>query len=258
MITLASDQINVWIAAFIWPLARVSGLVMTAPVFSSQSIPAMVKVGLVVAFTLIITPLTPVMPAVDPTSPVGLLILAQQWIIGLAFGFVFQIALAALEMAGMAISMASGLGFAAFFDFETHAQTDVIRQLLVLLTTVVFLSLNGHLDLIAALVDSFSTLPVSADPVDKSSLWRLALWGGTIFSAGLQIALPVITAILLTNLALGILTRAAPQLNLFNIGFTLTLGVAFVALAITIPYLLQPIEHLFEECTETLNRISKR
>ena len=256
MITLTSDQINAWIAAFIWPLGRVLGIIMTAPLFGSQTIPSMVKSGVVIVFTLIISPLIPAMPAVDPASPTGLLIFAQQWVVGLALGFVFQIVLAAVEMAGEAITMTSGLGFASFFDFQTHAQTNAISQLLVLLTTAVFLSMNGHLALVAALVESFSTLPIASDPMDKASLWQLVIWGGTIFSAGVQIALPVITAILIANLALGILTRAAPQLNLFNIGFSFTLGIAFVAMALAIPYLLPPMEHLFQEGMETLGRIA--
>ncbi|MCX7113772.1 MAG: flagellar biosynthetic protein FliR [Proteobacteria bacterium] len=257
MITLTSDQINGWVAAFIWPLARVLGMVMASPIFGSQAVPGMVKSGVVIAFTLIIFPLVPAMPAIDPASPTGLLILAQQWVVGLALGFVFQIVLAAVEMAGEAISMTSGLGFASFFDFQTRTQTNPISKLLVMSATAVFLSLNGHLALVAALVDSFYTLPVTPDPMGKAGLWQLVLWGRAIFSSGVQIGLPVITAILIANLALGILTRAAPQLNLFNIGFSLTLGVAFVAIGVAIPYLLMPIEYLFQEGIETLGRIAK-
>jgi flagellar biosynthesis protein FliR len=258
MITLTSDQLNAWIAAFIWPLSRILGIIMVAPLFGNQAIPGMVKSGVIIVLTLIIAPLIPSMPVVDPASPTGLLILAQQWTIGLAIGFVFRIVLAAVEMAGEAISMTSGLGFAAFFDFQTHAQTDAIRQFLVLLTTAVFVAMNGHLALISALVESFSTLPVASEPMDQASLWQLVLWGRAIFSYGVQIALPVITAILVANIALGILTRAAPQLNLFNIGFPLMLGITFVSMALIFPYLLPPMEHLFQEGMETLRQFATR
>lgn len=255
MVTLDSGQINAWVAAFIWPLVRVLGIVMASPLFGSQVVPGMVKSGVVIALTLVVSPLTPAIPAIDPASPTGLVVLAQQWVVGMAMGFVFQIALAAVEMAGESIGVTSGLGFASVVDFQTHAQTNPVSQLLVMSATMVFVSLNGHLALIAALVDSFYTLPVAPDAMGKASLWQLALWGRAIFSSGVQIGLPVIAAILITNLALGILTRAAPQLNLFNIGFTVTLGVAFVAIALAIPYLLMPIEHLFQDGMETLGRI---
>ncbi|MFZ4703226.1 MAG: flagellar biosynthetic protein FliR [Candidatus Methylumidiphilus sp.] len=258
MIALTSDQLNAWIAAFIWPLARVSGVFMASPLFGSQAIPGMVKIGAVIALTVVVAPLVPAMPAIDPASPVGLVILAQQWVVGLAMGFVLQIVMAAVAMAGEAISMTSGLGFAAFFDFQTRSQSNAISQFLVMSATSAFLAANGHLALIAALVESFSTLPVGSEPMGKASLWQLALWGKIIFSYGVQIGLPVITTLLLANLALGILTRAAPQLNLFNIGFTLTLGIAFVSIALAIPYLLVPIEHLFREGMELLGRIAKR
>ncbi len=256
MVTLTSDQINAWIAAFIWPLARVLGIVMASPLFGSQVVPGMVKACVVIALTLMIVPMVPAMPATDPASLAGLFILMQQWVVGLALGFVFQVVLSAVEMAGESISVTSGLGFASFFDFQTRAQTNPISQLLMMSATTAFLSLNGHLALIAALVDSFYTLPVAPDSMGKAGLWQLALWGRAIFRSGLQIGLPVITAILIGNLALGILTRAAPQLNLFNIGFSLTLGIAFVALAIAIPYLLTPIEHLFQEGIEMLGQIA--
>jgi flagellar biosynthetic protein FliR len=258
MITLTSDQLNAWITAFMWPLSRIIGLIMAAPLFGNQAIPSRVKSGVVIVLTLIVAPLLPSMPVVDPASPTGLLMLAQQWVIGLAIGFVFRIVLAAVEMAGEAISMMSGLGFASFFDFQTHAQTDAIRQLLVLMTTAVFVAMNGHLALISALVESFSTLPIASEPMDQASLWQLVLWGGAIFSYGVQIALPVITAILIANIALGILTRAAPQLNLFNIGFPLILGITFVSMALIIPYLIPPMEHLLHAGMETLKRFTTR
>lgn len=259
MINLTTDQLYAWIAAFMWPMGRILGLVTTAPLLGNHNIPSTVRGTLVVAFTLIIAPVVPDMPDVNPASLAGLLIFAQQLVVGLAMGFVFQIVFAAVEMAGEAISMSSGLGFASFYDLQTRSQTSVIRQFLTLFATAVFLSANGHLALLSALVESFTSLPVAPpETMEKSVFWQLATWGKVIFRYGAQIALPVVTALLTANLALGILTRAAPQLNLFNIGFSFTLLIAVGSLALAIPYFIPPLEQLFREGMETLGRLSLR
>jgi flagellar biosynthetic protein FliR len=172
----------------------------------------------------------------------GLLILVQQLIIGVSMGLVMRIVFAAVEMAGQLISMTMGLGFAVFFDPGTQGQTAAVSQILTLLATLIFLSFNGHLLLISALADSFTTLPISAQPMSTEGLHQLVLWGGVIFSAGLQLSLPVVGVLLVTNLALGILSRAAPQLNLFGIGFPVTLSAGFILIAVCLPYIAAPME----------------
>jgi flagellar biosynthetic protein FliR len=113
-----------------------------------------------------------------------------------------------------------------------------------------FLALNAHLALIEALVESFFTLPISTTPMSVAAPLEMVRWGGRIFSAGLQISMPIVAALLFTNIALAILTRAAPQLNLFGIGFPLTLGVGFLAISFTLPYLGRPMENLFNQGIE--------
>jgi flagellar biosynthetic protein FliR len=196
------------------------------------------------------------MPALDPLSLGGVLILAKQFIIGIAMGFAVRIVFTAVELACELCGMTMGLGFATFFDPQSRGRSSAISQFLSLLTLMVYLASNLHLVVLSTLVDSFSTIPVSATPLGGSLFRQLVGWGGRIFSAGVQLALPVVAALLITNVALGILTRAAPQLNLFGVGFPITLSVGFVMLALTVPYLAVPLELLFAEAFGVLRKMS--
>lgn len=251
MITLSSAELNTWIAALLWPLSRILGLISAAPVFGNSALPITSKIGLGVLLAMIIVPTVPPVPAADPMSLAGLLILTQELVVGLAMGFSIRIVFAAVEMAGELGSLTMGLGFATFFDPQSQGRSSAISQFLALLATMAFLAADAHLTLLAALAESFTSLPIAATPMDGGGLRQMAEWGGKVFSAGLQLSLPIVAALLLTNIALGILTRAAPQLNLFGIGFPITLGVGFIVLATTLPYLATPIEKLFLDGVES-------
>lgn len=250
MINFTSAQLSVWIASFIWPLTRILGLLATAPPFGSPSVPMLVKILLGVMISLVIAPDVPVPPALDPISMTGLMILAQQFLIGSVMGFAIRLAFTATEMAGDLTSHTMGLGFAVFFDPQSQGRTSVLSQLFSLLGTLVFLSINGHLILIAVMADSFHTLPITAAPVTTEGFHYVVLAGTRIFSIGLQLALPMLVALLITNIALGILTRAAPQLNLFGIGFPITIVVGFLFISLNLPYMLTPMQHLLSEAIE--------
>lgn len=247
MISFTDTAIYAWLGGFIWPLTRILGLIGAAPVFSHDSIPIASKIGLAVILALIIGPTLTHMPSVNPASPAGILILVQQLIIGLAMGFAMRIVFMAVDMAGTITGMTMGLGFASFFDPQTRGQSVAIGQLLGMLATLIFLAINGHLMLIDGLVQSFTSLPISMTFSGTHGFMQMADWGGTIFSAGVQLAMPMIAALLITNIALGILTRSAPQLNLFGIGFPITLGIGFVVLALALPYLATPLQALIQQ-----------
>lgn len=256
MITLTSAELHTWIAALLWPLTRILGLIAVAPLFGNRSVPARVKVGLGVMLALIVAPTVPALPALDPMSLPGLLILVQQFIIGLAMGFAMRIVFSAVELAGTITGMTMGLGFATFFDPQSQGQSMVISQFMVLLATLAFLAVNGHLMLLSALAESFFTLPIASSGMGAPGFEQLASWGGRIFSAGVQLSLPMVAALLITNIALGILTRAAPQLNIFGIGFPITLSVGFIVIALALPYLATPLERLFQEGIEMVQRVA--
>jgi len=247
MINFSSEQYMLWITSFIWPLTRILGMIAIAPVFGNSAVPVMIKISFGVMLSLIVAPTLHNLPHIDPMSLAGLMILAQQFIIGIAMGFSIQIVFSAIDMAGNIISLSMGLGFASFFDPQTRATTPAVSQFLTLIATMLFLSLNLHLALLSALVESFDTLPIGADIASRPGIWfHVVTAASVIFSSGVQLALPIIAALLVTNIALAILTRAAPQLNLFGIGFPITMTVGFVMVYIVIPYLAAPLQKLFE------------
>ena len=251
MLTLTSVEMNAWIAALLWPLSRILGLVASAPLFGNAGVPMRVKLLLGIFLALVIAPLVPSVPAADPTSWAGLLILVKEMIIGLAMGFAMRIVFAAIEFAGEVASQTMGLGFAVFFDPSTRGRSSAVSQFMALVATMAFLAVNGHLVLLEVLAESFITMPITETPFSSNAALELVRWGGRIFSAGLQLAMPIIAALLITQVALGILTRAAPQLNIFGIGFPITLGVGFLTLSLALPYLGTPIVNLFNQGIET-------
>jgi len=257
MLTLTSIEMNAWIAALLWPLSRILGLIAASPLLGNAAVPASVKISLGALLAMIIAPTVPALPATDPMSLPGLLILTQEMLVGLAMGFTIRIVFAAIEMVGEISSLTMGLGFASFFDPQTRGRSSAISQFLVMLASLLFLSVNAHLVLLAALAESFVSLPISAQPIHSGGFQQLAAWGAEIFRSGVQIALPIVAALLLTNVALGILTRAAPQLNIFGIGFPVTLGVGLLVLAMALPYLGTPLQNLFLRGIETVRLLPR-
>ena len=252
MISIGSAQIDAWIVAFIYPLTRILGFIATAPLWSSNGVPARTRLILGLAIAVALTPSLPLMPVVQPASLTGLWILAQQMLIGIGMGFAVKIVFAAFNVAGEFIGTQMGLGFATFYDPLSSAQTPVIAEFINLLALLLFLSMNGHLLYLATLAQSFSAIPVSATPIAAGSWLNLAELGSRMFSAGLLLSLPVMAALMITNVALAVLTRAAPQLNLFALGFPLTLLGGFFALAISLNYMATPIQGIFEVGLEAM------
>ena len=256
MITLNSTEISGWLISFIWPLVRILALLAAAPVFGHMAVPARAKVGLAVSLALVIAPTIAPPPMIEPMSLEGLMILSQQILIGLAMGFALRMVFSAVEMAGEIAGLQMGLGFATFFSARSDGSTLVVGKFLGLLATLTFLSINGHLQVVSVLVESFDAFPISAQPFSVKGWRTLIDWGGTIFLAGLKLALPVVTALLIVNLALGILTRAAPQLNVFAVGFPITLMTGMAALMLSFPYFIPVIEQLVSEGLQTMLEIA--
>ena len=257
MFTFTSVELNTYIASILWPLTRILGMVAAAPIFGNTSFPMTAKVMLGVMLALIMAPVVPAMPATDPMSMAGLMIVVQQMLIGLAMGFSMRIVFAAVEMAGEIASATMGLGFASVFDPQTKGRSSAVSQFLALIGTMVFLSVNGHLILIEVLYESFVTLPISATPMSSNLALELVRWASAIFSIGLHLSLPIVAALLITQVALGILTRAAPQLNIFGIGFPVSLGVGLILISQILPSLSVPLQNLFNQGFETMRAIPR-
>ncbi|MEP7311696.1 MAG: flagellar biosynthetic protein FliR [Pseudomonadota bacterium] len=235
MINITTGQIEAWVALYLWPFVRIGACVMVAPVFGAAFVPARMRIVLAAAITLLVAPLLPPQPLVTPLSAAGLLVTVQQMIIGVAIGFVLQVVFDSLAMGGQLLANSMGLSFAFNVDPLRGASTPVLGQLYMLLVTLTFLALNGHLTVLEILVDGFRTLPVGQDGLGADGLWQIGLWGGQIFRGSLVVALPGLTALLIVNLAFGVVSRAAPTLNLFAIGFPVTLVCGLVIVLLGLP-----------------------
>ena len=246
MISFSLAQAEAWIALFIYPLARVLAFVAAAPLWSTAGVPRRTRLLIGFAISIAITPTLPPLPVVEPASLKGLAILVEQMLLGTAMGFAARIVFAALDLAGEFIGFQMGLGFATFYDPLNSSQTPVISEFLGLVSLLLFLSLNGHLMYVATLAQSFHVLPIGEAFPGQASWLNLAELGSKIFSLGLLISLPILVALMIVNLALAVLTRAAPQLNIFSLGFPLTLSAGFVALAIGLNYLSQPLQAMYD------------
>lgn len=256
MISITSAQLDAWLATLLFPMVRLLALISSSPILGNKQVPRRVKTGLALLLAILIAPTLGPMPDVSVGSPQGLLIVVQQIIIGTALGFTMRLIFTAIEMAGEFAGLQMGLGFASFYDPQNASYTPVIAQWLGIIATLAFLSMNGHLMMLSAVAESFHTLPVG-DMMSTRSFYAVTSWGASIFANGLQISLPLLCALLITNLALGILTRAAQQLNLFAIGFPITLTVGFFVLSFTLPYLAPILDQLTQEGLGTALKLMK-
>lgn len=255
MLSVSAGQLEAWIAAFAFPVARLLGLIAAAPLFNSRGVPVRIRLGLGLAVALAVVPVLPPMPQIPLGSWLALTILAQQAFIGIAMGFVLRLVFVAVDMAGELIGLQMGLSFATFFDPESGGQTIVLGEFLGLLASLIFLGINGHLLLLDVVVHSFEWLPVATTPVSAQGWSFVAHYGITVFSAGFLLALPLIAALLITNIAMGVLTRAAPQLNLFAVGFPITLTAGFVVLMLALTAFAPVTQRLFDQGFQAVDQL---
>lgn len=235
----------------IYPMARILALIASAPVIGNRQVPIRVKVGLAAIFTIVIIPTLDLHDLPDPSSAEGILILLQQMVAGLLMGFSIRLIFAAIEMAGDIAGMQMGLGFANFFDPQNSTIRPVLAQFLGIIVALAFVTMDLHLYMLAALSDSFHSFPIANTTPSAGAFRTAAEWGGSIFAYALQFSIPMIAALLITNLALGVLTRTAPQLNIFAVGFPITIGVGFVVLALLIPFIAPMLDYIFHQALET-------
>jgi flagellar biosynthetic protein FliR len=251
MITVTTAELNAWIAAYFYPLARVLALLVAAPPFNNAALSVRVQLILGLAITMAIAPVLDAIPPVEPASAAGLLIVAEQMLIGLAMGFSMRLIFSAVDMAGNIISTQMGLGFATAYDPQSTSQTAVISEFIGFLALLMFMAINGHLMVLATLAESFRAFPIGQMPAIASWL-NIAHAGVTVFSSGLLLALPILVALLITNIALGVLGRVSPQLNLMAIGFPITIALGFAALFIGFSHLAVPLQQMFESGLQSM------
>jgi flagellar biosynthetic protein FliR len=211
-----------WLHQFMWPLIRVSGFVMVAPILGTALVPPRVRLLLSLLIVIMLAPNLHIAPQGDFLSPASVVLAAQQLLIGVGLALFLQMLLQAFVMFGQMAAMQMGLGFASLNDPANGVSVTVVAQFYLLLVTLLFLGINGHLVMIDVLAESFRTLPIGVD-IGADRLHVLVGWASWMFAAGLLMAMPAVAALLIVNCSLGVITRAAPQLNIFAIGFPLML-----------------------------------
>ena len=257
MITVTSAQLDAWIALFFFPLSRILGLLASAPFFNNLAMPRRIRLMTGFAIALALAPALPPMPDVPAGSWIGLAILAQQMLVGLLMGFAVRIAFAAIDVAGELIGLQMGLSFAVFYDPQNAAQTPVVTEFFGLLATLIFLAMNGHLLLLSVLAESFTLWPVSLDPLQAAAFGKLVAGAAIIFVAGVLIALPLVAALLIANIAMGVLARVAPQLNLFAVGFPVTMVAGFTVIGLSLPYFGSALEAIFSNGFQLMRTVMR-
>ena len=246
MLTFTEAQVMAWVSPLLWPFLRVLALFSAMPVIAQRSVPVRLRVALAFLIALCAQASLPDAPAVALDSAQAFLVIVQQVLIGLALGFAARVVFSAIELAGELVGLQMGLNFAGFFDPATGGQTTAVSRFYGVSVAWLFIVINGHLLLIAAVVQSFQAFPVGPEPFAFLRSAQPQLWGAEIFRLGLWIALPMIAMLLFVNLVLGIVSRVAQQMNVFAIGFPITLSVGLLGVLLTLPMMSTPFTMALE------------
>lgn len=246
MFTVTTLEIMQLVQAWLWPFFRIAGLVMTAPLIGTRTVPVRIRLIIALAITMVVFPVIPAVPDVEPISGEGFLISIQQVMTGIAMGLCLRVVFVALELAGQAIGQLMGLMMANMVDPMNGNNVPIIGQFYLLLATLLFLAVDGHLLMIKVLAESFTTLPIGVNGISSNGIWDFITWTGQIIGVAVIIALPAMVSLLIVNLSFGVMTRAAPQLNIFAVGFPIMiiLGVMiiFFSLNTFVPHMIQMFE----------------
>lgn len=247
------DAFLQWWGAFFWPFVRVGALIAVMPVLSARTLATQFKLLFAILITMAIAPSIQLMHPIDPFTNEGLWMAVEQAGIGLAMGLVFVIVFQAFTLAGQMIANGMGLGFASMVDPSTGMSSPVISQFYVVLVSLLFVSFDGHLMVIRMLSDSFIQMPLNGHFLSTASMKTLVDAGGLIFAWAMMVSLPMITALLLANLALGLISRAAPTLNVFSIGFVITILGGFIFMLWLLPLIVEQFRYFMDEAIKLVH-----
>jgi flagellar biosynthetic protein FliR len=195
------------------------------------------------------------LPTVEMFSYTGFMMAIAQVMIGLTTGFILQLVFAAVVFAGQAIALSMGLGFSMMVDPQNGQQVPVVAQIYTVTTTLIFISLDGHLLLIQMLLNSFKTLPIGIDGIDKAGIWSIIAWSGQMFAGGLLLAMPLIASLLLINVIFGVAARSAPQLQIFSVGFPVTLMLGLLLIWKTLPDVLDQFSGMLTDAYDLIGHL---
>ena len=222
-IELGPDAIGQWLGQFLWPLFRIASFLMVIPIFGTQLVTMRIRAGLALTLTVLVMPMLGDVPVLDSISPEMAVISIQQVLIGSAMGFAVYMLFQLFVVAGQMIAMQMGLGFASMVDPANGVNVPVLSQFYLNGITLLFLAMNGHLVLFDVLIESFNTIPIATDGLAIESFRELAHRMTWLFASAMLLALPAMAAVLIVYISFGVMTRAAPQMNIFAIGFPIAL-----------------------------------
>jgi flagellar biosynthetic protein FliR len=250
MITFTESQLLAWVVPLLWPFLRVLALFSAMPVLAQRTVPARLRVALAFLIAVCAQATLP-LPAPVSFEPAQMgLLIVQQLVIGISLGFAVRIVFAAVEMAGEVIGLQMGLNFAGFFDPATGGQTTATSRFFGVTVAWLFIVTGGHLVLIAAVIQSFHAFPASPEPLAFLRSVQPQAWGAELFKLGLSIALPLVAMLLFVNIVLGVISRVAQQMNIFAIGFPITVGLGLVGVMLTLPLMQAPFALALERMLE--------
>lgn len=249
MFSFTEADIMALVAPVFWPFLRILAVFSSAPIFSARSVPVRTRVALAMLIAICAQAGLEGQPQVGLTDPQAMSVVVQQVLIGLAIGLAVRIVFAAVELAGEVVGLQMGLNYAGFFDPTTNSQTSAVGRYFGNMTMLLFVVLGGHLMVLQAVVSSFDTFPIGSGALEAVARMRLHELGSVVFRYGLWIALPMIGMLLFVNIVLGFISRVAPQMNAFAIGFPLTLTTGLLGIALTLPMLEAPVVALLRVAT---------
>ena len=248
---LAAEVVDLFYS-LIWPMIRISAFLLTAPFFSIRAVSVRIRVLLAVLLTWMVYPLTD-WPLLDPFSAIGLREAFLQVFIGALMGLLLQIVNAALIIGGQAISASMGLSMANMVD-PNMGNVPVIAQFLIICSTLIFVGLGGHVIVISLLLESFQVLPIG-QLVQVKSLMALTIeWSSMMFLGAVMIGLPLMSSLLFINIGLGVITRAAPALNIFAVGFPAMILAGIVLLSLSMTSIGFRIQWLRQQSFDTMGQ----
>lgn len=246
MDNLSNFTFVTFIEQYLFIFVRILALIMVAPITGEKEVPNRLKIGLALLITI-------VLPAMsnDPTirlfSPIGIWVIGQQIMVGIVIGYTMQLAFMTLRVAGELIGMQMGLGMATFYDPIAGPTTSVLSRLFNIIALLFFLSIDGHLWLLYCLAQSFDIIPVSINTLNANGFLTIIESSTLLFINGIMLALPLMTFLLIMNMALGILNRITPQLSIFVVGYPATLLVGLIILSQLMPTLIPYSQYLFNQ-----------
>ena len=251
MLTFTEAQVLAWVTPILWPFLRVLALFGAMPVLGQRGVPVRVRVALSFLIALAAQASLPAMPVVPLGSSAALLLIVQQLLVGLTLAFAARIVFASIEFAGEVIGLQMGLNFAGFFDPMSGGEATAVSKFFGISISWLFIVINGHLLLVSAVVQSFQAFPAGPEPFAFLRAVRPEVWGAEVFRLGLWIALPLVAMLLFVNLVLGVISRVAQQMNIFAIGFPVTLGVGLLGVLLTLPMMQAPFTMALERLLAT-------